>query len=894
MNFSKIISTVSILLILTLSSNAINTGQQHKNAENDTLKMATDSIDQSKTGSTVYLGQTDFRKNVVISPDQLLKGMIPGLVMSTENGIKGMQSGMQFRGATSYSNYGDYFFSSNKILFVVDGVMLDSRDVWGMRNPLNFINPKDITSIRFIKDGPELTKFGARAANGVVVINTKRQASKKIEISYNGDVSLTTIKDRYEPYSANEFRNQILEHYGAEHAATDYLGSANTDWQDQIYENRINTNHHLSIYGKPEKINIPYQFSYGYTSNKDIINTSSVERNSINANLNPRFFDNHLRFNINLKGSFHNNQLPEFSAPISALKMNPTQPVYEPGNDFGGFHTTTQPDGSFTPQAPPNPVALLDQTKHLWNVNRLLTAFNLAYDVHFLPELTINLSYSRDASNADGSFRVEETAGFNGSGNDVKYEQTRKNSIIKSGLTYKKHFNTIHSTLELSAFGNMQEFNDIYFRQEFDDWTNQYMTEEYTSNSHTTSLAFQLKYNFKKKYFLNVVGNHEQTSLLTPENRGRLFPAAGIGWSIHKENFMNNLTFLSNLHAKVSYSETSSFFFSNNAFNFEQIYSMHANLNDANPSYELTYPVTKSRNFALDFGFLNQRITGSIEIYQRKTDSLIQATVLWNGADLYYVLSNKGQVENKGYEVSLSGSIISKKDMEWQLGGFIAHNESILKNIHDDSFYGYQTGVISGGIGSMVQINSNNYPVNSFYLYEQIYDDNGNPIEGLFVDQNNDGVITEEDRAITENPSPAISVGLQTNITYKKINLKITALARKGNYVYNNIASTMNVNQFYNPMGYLENKLPGSSNFDNYNYFSDHYIEDASFFKIETITLGYNLKIQKQLPVYIYTTVANPIIFTNYSGINPEAVYGTDNSAYPSTTTFILGVSLNF
>lgn len=873
---------------------------------------------EDNTGSVSAVSSDDFNEGAITSPQELFQGKAAGVTVTSNDGAPGSGATIRIRGGSSLS-------ASNDPLYVVDGVPLDGGGVAGMRNPLNTINPSDIKSITILKDASATAIYGSRASNGVILITTKRgTAGQKFSASYTGKLSYQKRKDQVDVLSADQFRDVINQQFGQN--VTQLLGDANTNWQNHIYQDAVSTDHNLSLTGSYGTL--PYRLSLGFSGNGGILKSSQMDRFTGSVALNPTFLDGDLKVDLNLKGMQVNNQFANRGAIGSAITFDPTQPVkVEGGNPYGGYFTWTNQNGNPITIAPSNPVALLKQTTDRSTVYRSIGNIKFDYALPFVPNLSANLNMGYDYSKVgDGTYKVPANAAFEYVGanqaNGVRtdYTQKKENELLDFYLNYKNDFPSIESSVDITGgyswehhyeqgsnyVTNFNTSDTLVVEQDTD-----YKTEHYI-----VSFFGRANYTFKDKYLLTATLRQDGTSRFSKENRWGLFPSAALAWKIHEESFLSGIEDLNQLKLRLGYGVTGQqrigqgnypylpqYTYSEPTARYQFGDEFVTTLRPEGYNANLKWEETTTYNVALDYGFFNDRLFGSIEAYHRKTSDLLNVIPVPAGTNFTNrILSNIGSLEVRGLEFSATGRLISTDDTYWEVGFNASHNvDKITKltNVRSEDYIGVETGGISGGVGNTIQIHSVGFPRSSFYVYEQVYDKNGNPIEGVYVDRNDDGQITADDKYRYESPSPDYTLGLSSRVEYKNWDASFSARANLGNYVYNNVASNNTVYSFmYNSQGYLSNSLSSIDEvqFNNAQYMSDHYVENASFLRMDNISVGYTLNdlFRQVQSLRVSATVQNAFVVTNYSGLDPEVFSGIDNNVYPRPRTFILGLSLNF
>jgi TonB-dependent starch-binding outer membrane protein SusC len=862
------------------------------------------------TGSIQSVGTESFNRGSITGAQELLAGKIAG-VQITPDADPGGGAQIRIRGGSSLS-------ASNDPLIVIDGVPVDNGGISGARNVLNFINPGDIETFTVLKDASATAIYGSRASNGVILITTKKGAlGKKISVEYNGNISFSEALQTVDVLNAGEFRSLIEERYAAAgDTAQALLGSADTDWQGQVYETGVSTDHSLSFSGGVGPV--PYRVSVGYTDKKGILKRDRFQRTTGAINLSPGFLDNRLQINVNLKGMSSDNFFANRGAIGAATAFDPTQPIYDEGNAYGGYFAWLQSNGNGKPNtlSPANPLALLEQRDDQSTVRRYLANGTVDYRFGFLPELRANLNLGYDYSKGEGTVNVPENAAFSydeliGGGEDNTYSQVKKNELVEFYLNYVKDFG--NSKLDVMGGYSWQRFfaRDTFSRSNV--LGTEIVEGDGKGELFLLSLFGRVNYSFADRYLFTFTLRRDGTSRFSPDSRWGLFPAAAFAVKIVDAN--SSAGPLSSLKLRLGYGVTgqqdvggyylylprylTSFYNARYQFGDDFITTLRPEGYDANIKWE----ETTTYNVGLDYGFLNERIYGSIEYYKRKTKDLINFIPVPAGTNLTnFIDTNIGDLENEGVEFSINATPVRKENITWDVGFNITVNDNKITKLtasEDSTYQGVLIGGISGAVGNTIQIHSVDYPASSYYVYEQVYDATGAPIEDLYVDQNGDGMINNLDLYRLENPAPDYFIGFTSNLSVGDFELSFAGRANIGTYAYNNIQSVRgSYDGLYNSTNYLSNvhRISSYLDFENPQYFSDYFIQNSSFLRIDHITLGYNLgsKIDNIDFLKIYATVQNPILVTDYQGLDPEIASGIDNNVYPRSRTILFGLNARF
>jgi len=875
------------------------------------------------TGSVTAISSKEFNYGAITSPAELINGKVSGVQVVDGGGAPGEATTIRIRGGSSLQ-------AINDPLIVIDGVPVDNEGVSGMRNPLNTINPSDIETMTVLKDASATAIYGSRASNGVIIITTKKATAAAgeegvpVAVEYQGNFSLYTPTKRVDVYDAQEFSQLIREKYPNQ---ADMLGSDDTDWQDEIFNTAFGQDHFVGAAGALKYL--PYRFSIGYANKDGILETDNMKRTTFSLNLNPSLLDDHLRININSRYMSIKNRFADRGAIGAAIQFDPTKPVKGDTSAFGGYYYWEQANGDPVDLATNNPVAMLEQRKDESEVNRIVGNAQFDYRLHWLPELRANLNLGLDYSESDGSVIVGPEAAFeylpldsdsiNKSGIYNTYTQLKRNELLEFYLNYLKDLPSINSNVDVMLGYSWQWFyrrntnlNSTFYKVPSLTDTVYDPTEYYL-----LSYFGRINYTFADRYILTFTLRNDNTSRFSKDNRQGWFPSVALAWKINDESFMKNINWLSQLKLRLSYGVTGQQninqgdypYLARYTFNRAGAYYQMGNifyrtLRPEGYDENIKWEETTTWNAGLDYGFADNRYYGSIDFYIRKTKDLLNIVPVPAGTNLTNeILTNIGDLENRGVEFSIFTRPIVKEEMAWEIGFNATYNKNEITKLtasDDPNYLGYKVGGISGGVGNTVEIHSVGYPAFSFFVYEQVYDADGKPIQGMYVDRNGDGEINDKDRYHYKDPNPDFIFGLSSRFNYKNWDLAFSGRAYFGNYVYNNVESENAVyERLYRPEGpYLSNISTAveDTEFENPQYLSDYYVQDGSFFKMDYITLGYNFKnfAQDRLRLRLTFTVNNAFIISKYKGLDPEIFLGIDNNIYPRPRTYTLGVNLQF
>jgi len=862
------------------------------------------------TGAITTIGERDFNKGVVTSPVGLMKGKLAGVQITSSGGRPGSGSRIRIRGESSLRAPSDP-------LIVLDGVPLevDSR-ISGSSDVLSTINPNDIESMNVLKDASAAAIYGSRASNGVIIITTKKGVKgQALKINFSSINSISTIARKVDVMDADTFREIVLNNPFSTQKYKDYLGDANTDWQKEIYRTAFTTDNNLNVSGNIGK-SLPYRISGGFLNNSGILKTDNMQRGTLSLSLSPTFLDDHLAVQVNVKGTTTNSFFGNDGAIGAALRMDPTQPVTAPGfDDFGGYYTWLS-GGVPNTMATNNPVALLNSRKDEGKVLRSIGNIQLDYKLHFLPELKANLNLGYDISEGKGDVVTEKWApNMYAEGERSKYQQNKRNTLLEFYLNYTKSF--ANSRLELMGGYTYQDWKTTNHAFNVHDYDGNVKTEatdlKYVQQNTLVSFYGRLNYSLMDKYLLTATIRHDGSSRFSPNNRWGIFPSVALAWRISEEGFLKDIQELSNLKLRLGYGVTGQQEIPNYRYlaryGLSDLTAQYQWGNDFYRGYRpeaydknIKWEETTTYNIGIDFGFLKNRLYGSIEYYHKDTRDLLNEIEVPMGSNFSnLVIKNIGTMMTNGYEISLNFVAIDDKEMQWDLGFNMSHNYSqITKLTLNDSpdFAGSPIGGISGGTGNTIQMNSVGKVPRTFYLYKQLYYPNGLPIEGAYADLNGDGVINELDRYYIQHPEPDVMIGFNTSFAYKNWSFATSLRANIGNYVYNNVYSDLgNYSQVFNPNNFLMNTVNDIKNtqFYNRNLMSDYYLSNASFLKMDYFQIAYDFgRIANMLNLTVNFSIQNVFTITKYKGIEPEIAGGIDRNFYPNPRIFSLGLNLNF
>ena len=865
------------------------------------------------TGSVATVKSKDFNKGLVSSPEQLINGKVSGVQIMSNSGSASAGSTIRVRGGASLN-------ASNDPLIVLDGVPLEQGGISGnSSNFLSMINPSDIESMTVLKDASSTAIYGSRASNGVIIITTKKGQQGAVKVNFNTTNSLQTRAQMVDMLSRDEFVN-VINQYGSANQKS-LLGTANTDWNDEVYRTAFGTDNNLSVSGSIDKW-LPFRVSVGYYNQSGLVRKDNVERWTGNVVLTPSFFQDHLKLTINAKGTLNNNSFNNGGAVWAAATFNPTIPVYSGNDKYGGYNEALDADGVPVNAGVRNPRGLVDLYDSKSKVSRFIGSMDVDYKVHFLPDLKLHATVGADYAKGDGTVYVPAYAaqGYNKDeslgGSDYKYgPQKNENRLLTLYANYAKYFEDIKSNVDLTAGYDYQYWKSttpLYYTKSAAG-TN--LSTVKASDYRHVMLSYygRINYSFDGKYLLTATVRRDASSRFSKDTRWGTFPSVALGWTLTEEPWLKNQKVLSNLKLRASYGVTGQQEGIGN-YNYLPVYTYSVTGAEAfiNGQYintyrpeayvsDLKWETTTSWNFGLDFGFLDGRIGGAIDFYTRKTKDLLASVPTAAGTNFSKtILTNVGNVDSKGIEVSLNATPIQTKDWEWNLSYNFTWQNMKVKNLSLTKG-GSQTNVKVGPSidAYQFQVLSEGYEPYMFYVYHQLYDSKtGKPIEGAYADLNNDGEINDADLYRYHSPAPKYIMGLSTSLRYKQLTLGMSFRANIDNYVYNGMGMSTGAFETVSYNNSQLNNLNTSflkTGFKTRQYLSDYYVENASFLKLDNLSLSYNVgKINKWASLTVSAMVQNVFTITGYSGTDPEVPNGMDNSFYPRPRTYSVSLGLQF
>lgn len=911
------------------------------------------------TGSVTAIKPDSKNKGVVVNAQDMLTGKVAGVNITSNDGTPGGGAKIRVRGGSSLN-------ASNDPLIVIDGLAMDNDGVKGLSNLLSVVNPQDIESFSVLKDASATAIYGSRGSNGVIIITTKKgRKGQKPTVSYSGSITISEKKNTIDVLNADEFRATVEKLYGKDSEAYSALGTANTNWQDLIYRTAISHDHNITVSGAAKSL--PYRVSVGYTDQQGIVKTSDFKRATASLNLNPSFFQDHLTLNLNAKGMYARTLYTDGAVVSAAVRMDPTQDPYnftseyhknqlrdKDGNslldqtlkNYGGYFQwskkaeygdNTWPFTYDSTTQMPNPLSLLDQGSQIAHSRSFIGSADIDYKVHGFEDLRLHATLGADISKGrqSQSFATSCT-------NALYYGSYGGEEILKRNLSlsayaqYYKDFNKIHH-FDIMAGYEWQHFwrsknNDYvgYYPETNNDASLAGTERPHTpysekSESYLVSFFGRANYTLLDRYFLTATVRDDGSSRF--KEHWAWFPSFAFAWKANEEAFLKNANWLSDLKLRLGYGKTGQQAGSIGDYEWIPSYSISTGTNGFYPvtgtgelyrpnNYrpDLKWETTSTYNVGLDWGIMDQRLSGSVDWYYRKTTDLLNYAPLSSMAGYKnQAWQNIGSLKNTGVEAAITWRAIQTKDWFWTMTYNFTYNKNEITDLNGVSENGapvVNTNIkVGDGSGAYLQANQVGYAMNSYYVYQQVYDKNGKPIENCVVDRNGDGKINESDKYLYKSPAAPVTMGFSSRLEYKNWDFGFSLRASIGNYVYNNVEQSMsNMNTgewFSNSLKYFSNRMKSTveRNWQTYEItskLSDYYVKNASFLKCDNITLGYSFNnLFKSsgwhgLSGRAYATASNVFTITNYDGLDPEVGDGNDNNLYPRPFSVVVGLSLNF
>ncbi len=866
---------------------------------------------EDATGSVVAVSSKDFNKGAITSPQDLLVGKSAGVVITTAGGAPGSGATIRVRGGSSLN-------ASNDPLIIIDGVPLDNNNISGSSNFLSFVNPNDIETFTILKDASATAIYGSRASNGVILITTKKgKAGSPLRINLDVNTSVSSAIKYIDVYSGDELRQIAVDHkdlYGAD--SFDLLWNGNTNWQKEIFRTAISQDNNLSVSGAYKSM--PYRVSVGYTKQNGILKNTDLQRLTGSVSIDPTFFNGNLKVNANVKGMTTDNNFGDTGAIGSAINMDPTKPIKDGSLNTDGYFQWSNYGANL---GTPNPVEQLLAVDNKSTVKRVIANAQFNYKMPFIEGLQANLNLATDYAKSEGHNNRPTTSPSVLTsplwGRLSNYDGKNYNNLLDFYMNYNKDLTGLKSKIDLTGGYSWQHFKreGHTLTRGVVDANHPYQETEnsvFITENYLVSFFGRLNYTLLDKYLLTFTIRDDGSSRFIGKNQWGLFPSAAFAWKIKDESFLKNVKAVSDMKLRLGWGVTGQQDIGND-YPAQASYTVSSTgsyypiggefLPTLRPSAydpDIKWEETTTQNVGLDFGFAHNRIAGSVDLYKRETKDLLNTVTIPTGSNFSNtLLTNVGSLENKGIEVSLNLVPISKQDMSLNLGFNLTYNKNKITKLllTDDPNY---IGVLYGdAFTGQKQVTRVGYPAYSFFVNKQVYDSDGNPIEGLYVDLSGQGGAVNgdnNDKYIYHNPVADVLMGFSARFTYKNWDMSASSRVSLGNYVYNQVAAGASYDQM-SQIGYWKNfpKYLSETNFVKRQFTSDYFVENASFFKLDNLSVGYTYDdIWEKSSARISFTVQNVFTITDYKGLDPEVSGGIDNNFYPRPRVFMLGISFSY
>lgn len=860
------------------------------------------------TGAVTVLTTKDFNKGPVTSADQMIQGKVAGLQIINGGGSPGEGATIRIRSGSSLS-------ANNDPLYVIDGVPVAAGGINGGRNPLTTINQNNIESISVLKDASATAIYGSRASNGVIIITTKKGKAGDMQVSYNGNIQVSEITNKVDALTATQFRDFVT--VNGTPAQIALLGDNDTDWQNEIYRTAVGTDHNIALSGGTD--NIVYRASVGYANLNGILKRDNLQRTTLGVGVTGNFLDNHLKIELNNNTSLLKNNYSNRGAIGAAISFDPTQAVRNADGTYFQWYTSPTEINQLSGR---NPLSLIEQQNNLGASYRSIGNIQTEYKMHFLPELkaVANFGYDELTGRSYGGTSSNYLNGLPGSGYNNTYESTgtRSNKLMDLFLNYNKKITSINTQVDVTGGYSYQDFRDNGNGSSYN-FENNVTVEGVPVPSRVNLQSYFARTNITiaDKYLITASYRRDGTSRFTEENRWANFPAVALAWKLNEESFLKDVESISTLKIRggwgvtgqqdigVSYPSIPLYLISNSTAQYQFGDTFYSTFRPQPYNSNLKWEETTTVNVGFDYGLFNNRVTGSVDLYERTTSDLL----LYTQNPSFFGFSNfdnynVGTIKNKGIEIAADVIPVRNDNFEWRIGGNVTFQDSKITKLTTtlDNTPGINVGGYAGATGNTIQNHQVGYAPSSFYVYEQAYGVNGKPLDGVYIDRNEDGLITEQDKYRFHKPAADVFYGVNTSVTYKNFDFGMNWRGSWGNYNYNNVDS--NNGSFQNILLRQTDLSNGVANIletgfttqDTKRYESDYYIQDASFIRLDNVSMGYtfNQKQNSTSLVKLTLSAQNVLLITDYSGLDPEISGGIDNNLYPRPITFTLGLNVNF
>lgn len=895
------------------------------------------------TGSVAAIKAEDLNRGAVVNTQDMIKGKVPGVLVTPGDGGPGSGSRIRVRGSSSLN-------ASNDPLIVIDGVPIAQGAGGAMSNPLDLLNPNDIESFSVLKDASASAIYGSRASNGVILITTKKGAGSVPKVSYSGSASVQNVSRRVPVMSPSELVAFYSQTYPSGTPTGDKVheltGKYLTDWQDLIFRTAFATEHNVSVRGKVGD-RMPYRASIGYLGQQGTLYESRYDRGTADFSLSPNFFDKHLTLDVNAKAVYSYQDYANGGVVANAAFYNPTQPPNWLNSDGSIDYKTTNGywnygNGRGTEFQPnvlvgPSPLSQLFDNLSDAKSLRFIGRMALDYKVHGLEALSFNVSAGLDITSTDsyneivpGSFQAYTDTGNLGVGHHYKGYNISRSQVFEAYAKYEQTWE-VHKLDVLAGYSWQNNYganrNIAYFNVTDKPDLNPGETVDsrylwYRNENYLVSFYGRVNYSLDSRYVFTFSARGDGSSKFAKDHRWGFFPSGAFAWNIAQEPFMKDVHVVDALKLRLSvgvtgqqdgigdYVHMARYNMSNNP-SYQYNMGVDGFLNMLTPqAYDpmIRWETTTTYNVGIDYGFFKNRLSGSIDAYIADTKDLLNSVQIPMGSNFgNSLMTNVGSIRNRGLEISVSGIPVQRGDWSMQVGlnATFQSTEFTKLNVTEDDNYYLETGTISKGTGGYLSRQMVGYAPYTYYTYKQKYDAQGHPIQNEFEDLDGDGVITEGDRYMTgKSPAPKFYYGVNIKLSWKDWDFGLNGHGAAGNWVFNDFASANSTASLDLNSGALPNQAllvkktgfvaPNSAE----QWYSDYFLEHACFFRLDDMNLGYTFRDigQWKSSVRVAFGVQNVFVLTPYTGMDPEvtAENGIDNTMWPRPRTYSLRLNVNF
>ncbi|MGB3591713.1 MAG: SusC/RagA family TonB-linked outer membrane protein [Nonlabens sp.] len=856
---------------------------------------------QNVTAAQTTVRDDEFNRGAIVSPGQLIAGKAAGVQVTAATGRPGDGPRIRVRAGSTLS-------ASADPLYVVDGIPLDATNA-----NLNTINPAEIESFTILKDGSAAAIYGNRASNGVIIITTKKgKMSSDLSVGYDVQFAISNNADKVDVLTGDQFRALINQQGNPADIAL--LGTQNVDWQNEIYQTGTQAIHNITLQKGWEKTAL--RTNLAYTNQNGTLKTSGYERASLNASIVQKALDNDLKLTLTVQGALESGRSADEGAIGAAIGFDPTQDIFDINQPEGYFEYTLPANGNIDETAPRNPLGLLNSLDAGFSNDQIRTTLQADYKIPGVEGLefvgTAGIDYNefknfanRPALTTNGTNLVRFT--------DNNSNGYRINQLLNGRFDYKLDVESLDTKIELTAGSSFQNF-----RRESTSFSRnntgapQTPFEAFNENR---LISFIGRATFDIKDLLVISGriSRDGTSRFSPDNRWGTFGGVSAGLKLTNLDFIQNTGFLSQLKLRGGYGLTGQqeigqdflFLQRNTPSNSQaqvEIGGQFFTTIRPELTTDLKWEETTEYNVGMDIGFFDDRLTGSVNLYTRDTEDLLQFGPLAAGSLGNFGLQNVGATRSRGIEVDASLDLFRGDVFNWTVGGNVTFNEIEITDLSlgENDAPVPQNPIGGAGFNNFIGEWAVGADPTSFLVYRQVYGADGRPLDGVFVDRNGDNVINSDDRVRYKNATPDAYFGFTSSLNYKKFDMNFTLRGQVGGYNYNNVrAGRENIQSITENNGAWLNNSTSGVLIDRFSseplplLFSSEYVERSDFLRLDNLSLGYTFDLDT-IDVRASVTGRNLFLITDYSGLDPELGNGIDGAIFPRAREVIFGLNFQF